>query len=63
MDEQEWEDFFEFLIEIEKGNGPEPFAPFERNTTPRMWEELIMRIEYFPGDDPITWLPLSAKRN
>lgn len=54
MNDIEWEDFLKFLNEVEKGNGPEPFAPFERNTTPRTWEELIARIENLPGDDPIT---------
>lgn len=61
MNDIEWEDFLKFLNEVEKGNGPEPFAPFERNTNPRTWEELIARIENLPGDDPITWLPLSEK--
>lgn len=59
-----WEEFMTLLNEIKIGKTDIPaFAPFRKNSQPKTWEEVIKRVEELPGDDPITWLPLSDKPN
>lgn len=58
----DWEEFMSLLNELKNGKSNIPaFAPFDKTSQPKTWEEVIKRVKELPGDDPITWLPLNDK--
>lgn len=61
MNDKEWTEFLNLLKDVENGKETGPFAPIgtKKLVNPKTWEDLIARINDLPGDDPITWLPLS----
>lgn len=62
MNDEELEDFLNLLKKIELGEGEGAFSPLPKNSENiKSWDDLLLKVEELPGDDPISWLPLKEK--